>query len=218
LRDGRALSRPDTYAALQRGGVSPEGQRGIHIIGHLAQQQVVCHGPRQGRQPTFVLFEDWVRRPRDLPREEALATLASRYFASHGPATPHDFAWWTGLPLREARLAMDIAGSKEDKAPGAAARGPVAALLPPWDEYVVAYKDRAHALGGLPRSVAGPGMAIGRPLILIDGRVRGSWGREINASTVRVRLDWWGKASAAERRAADRAARRYAAFLGKTPR
>src|SRR5262245_8621765 len=32
LRDGRRLTRGAAYAALARGGVSPEGQRGIHVI------------------------------------------------------------------------------------------------------------------------------------------------------------------------------------------
>jgi hypothetical protein len=61
--------------------------------------------------------------------------------------------------------------------PGGASRRlppPAAALLPPWDEYLVAYKDRDHALGHL-REV--PPMVIGRPLLVIDGRVRGDWSR-----------------------------------------
>ncbi len=45
---------------LERGGVSPAGQRGFHILSHLAQQGLLCFGPREGRQPTFVLLEEWL--------------------------------------------------------------------------------------------------------------------------------------------------------------
>jgi winged helix DNA-binding protein len=230
LEGGGRLARPDAYAALQRGGVSPEGQRGIHILGHLAQQQVLCFGPRQGRQPTFVLLDEWVPRAKDLLREEALATLAVRYFSSHGPATRQDFAWWTGLPVREAQAAIDAAGadvrqSERDgrawwsgrRTPAAGkARGSVVVLLPPWDEYVVAYKDRAEAMGHLRGDEGGVGMAIGKSLVVIDGRVRGSWGRELTATGVRLRFEFWTPLRAAEHAAALREAGRYARFLGKT--
>ena len=50
LRGGRSLTRREAYAVLDRGRVSPAGQRGIHILGHLAQQGFLCFGPRAGRQ------------------------------------------------------------------------------------------------------------------------------------------------------------------------
>lgn len=56
---------------------------------------------------------------------------------------------------------------------------------------------------------------MGRPLIVIDGRVRGSWRRELTPTMVRVTLDFWTAASDAERRAVRSAAARYTAFLGR---
>ena len=90
---------PGRLAVLERGGVSPAGQRGFHILSHLAQQGLICFGPREGRQPTFVLLEEWLPMTPEPSRVEGLATLARRYFRSHGPATVRDFAWWTGLPV-----------------------------------------------------------------------------------------------------------------------
>src|SRR5687768_7166290 len=49
LAGGACLTRAAAYAALERAGVSPAGQRGIHIIGHLAQSGVLCFGSREGR-------------------------------------------------------------------------------------------------------------------------------------------------------------------------
>jgi hypothetical protein len=230
LRGGRRLTRQAAYAAIERGGVSAEGQRGIHIIGHLAQRGLVCFGPREGRQPTFVLLDEWVPASPAVPRGAALAALATRYFASHGPATAHDFAWWSGLPLEDARAGIETAGSRLVKetidgrswwsAPSSpartrAARTPVAALLPPWDEYVVAYIERAAALGHLPQDDARVKYAVGQSLVLVDGRVVGAWRRTLAPATVRVSVEPWSRVTAAERRAVAEATARYARFQGR---
>lgn len=227
LRGGRVLTRPETYAVIARGGVPTEGQRGLHIVGHLAQQGHICFGPRRGKQPTFVLLEEWLPGLRDLAREEALGTLATRYFASHGPATLHDFAWWSGLIVKEAQQAVAIAGSRlrcETREGVARWRagtpaagkwtGPVAALLPPWDELLVAYRDRESPLGHL-RGLRDITMMIGNALIVVDGQVRGAWKRRRGPSSLRIELDLWTPLSAAERRAVEGSAARYGRFLGE---
>lgn len=226
LRGGHRLARPAAYAALERGGVSPAGQRGIHIIGRLAQEGLICLGPREGRQPTFVLFEEWVPPSPDLPRDAALAALATRYFASHGPATLPDFSWWAGLLVKDAQQAIDLAGAalvreshggrRSWTTPHGATRPwprPVAALLPSWDEYLVAYKDRHAALGHLTGAL--PTMIVGNALVVIDGRVRGTWKREVAPSTVRMSVESWSAVTDAERGAIARAAERYGRFLEK---
>lgn len=229
LAGGRGLTRVEVYAELQRGGVSPEGQRGIHILGHLAQHGLICFGPRKGKQATFVLLEEWLPPSGDLSREEALATLAERYFASHGPATVHDLAWWTGLVIKDAQEAIAAAGSalvsesSEGRRwfttaggarPAARSKPRAAVLLPPWDEYVVAYKDRSAALDP-PVGRGERVYAVGLSLIVIGGRVRGSWRRLLAGSTVRVSLDFWTAVTSAERRAVETAAKRYGRFLGR---
>ena len=110
---GKALTRNELYDTLEREGIAahlktPVGSRGMHIIGHLALDGFVCFGPRRGKQPTFVLLDEWVPNPRRLGRDEALAELGGRYFRSHGPATEYDFAWWSGLPVSEARASIEM--------------------------------------------------------------------------------------------------------------
>jgi hypothetical protein len=73
------LERADIAAHLK----TPVGSRGMHIIGHLALEGFICFGPRRGKQPTFVLLDEWVPNPRQLDCNEALAELAGRYFSSH---------------------------------------------------------------------------------------------------------------------------------------
>ena len=228
LRGGGRLTRPAAYEELRRGGVAPDGQRGIHVLADLAQQGLLCCGPREGKQPTFVLLEEWVPPAAEPPRDEALATLAARYFGGHGPATLHDFVWWTGLLVADARRAIGAAGAlveerhgelvryaSADAPPPASSRRAMAALLPPWDEYLVAYRDRSFATRALRESDPNGVGLIGKPLVIVDGTVRGAWRRELRPAAVRVTLDLWSALTAAERRAVERAAARYGEFLGR---
>lgn len=98
LAGGNQLTRDAIYAELDRSGISTAGQRGIHILAQLAMEGVICFGARRSKQQTFALLDEWVPSSRMLEGDEALAELAARYFASHGPATLADFAWWSGLP------------------------------------------------------------------------------------------------------------------------
>jgi hypothetical protein len=226
LEGGRCLARPEVYATLERGGVSTAGQRGIHVIGHLAQQGLICQGPRRERQATFVLLDEWVRWSKSPTREEALATLATRYFSSHGPATLADFAWWSGLLVKESRQAIAEAGSRlraqtrdgrtwwSGAQAGRRIRRGATVLLPPWDEYIVAYKDREAAVGHLANHALERLKTVGSALVLIDGRVRGAWKLAARAKAARLVTEYWTAVSAAEKRAVHEAARRYSRFFG----
>ncbi|HEV3030025.1 MAG TPA: winged helix DNA-binding domain-containing protein [Polyangia bacterium] len=222
LEGGRALTRPEAFAELERAGIATSGQRGIHILGALAMQGLLCLGARRGRQPTFVLLDEWLPRSRALERDEALGELARRYFTSHGPATPVDFSWWSGLPLGEARRAVELAGKTLVKRgpagdtwsatpPRTGARATVAHLLPPWDEFTVAYRDRAAFLEAAHAKRAGNGIFS---VVTIDGRVAGTWRRQEKAGAVRVRVQLFEPPGAAVHGALERAVSRFARFVG----
>ena len=225
LRGGGRRTRDEMYGLLRAKGVSPDGQRGIHILQQLAQDGVLCFGPRQGKQQTFVLLDEWVPRSRPRPRDEALADLALRYFISHGPATVRDFAWWSGLSLADAGKGLDFSGPQleHDSAGGqdfwgprtrpvpAGGRGAAALLLPPFDEFLVAYKGRgavldpAHARH-LPSLLS--------PTIAVKGRILGTWTKTLAKDSVIVLPRCFERPTPAELRQIAEAARRYGAFLG----
>ena len=224
---GRALTRAEAYAALQRGGVSPAGQRGIHILGHLAQQGLVCFGSRKGKQPTFVLLEEWLPPSRDFSREEALATLAERYFASHGPATAHDFAWWSGLLLKDAQAAIAAAAAKVVGEPPRGGSSFVGRAHPPPGET----DDRGPlaALGRIRRGLQGSRGRVRSSVVSADRvyavnprRHRRPGARPGGGpwrSTVRVSVTFWNPVTRDERRAVEAAAERYGDFgLGSRSR
>ena len=209
LAGGGQLTRAEIYQLLARGGVKPDEQRGIHIIATLAMEGLLCFGPHRGKLPTFVLLDEWLPPAPVLDREAALAELARRYLSSHGPASAADLAWWAGLSLGEARAA--IAGARPDvrRPPRASA---TAHLLPPYDEYTVAYKDRSAILD--PALVDATRGGIFSPVVVLDGRVAGIWRQKRTQRAVAVTAELVAPPTAAQRRALEAAAARLGAFLG----
>ncbi len=193
LSGGRCLTRAALLQVLAGAGISPQGQRGYHLLVSLAQEGLLCFGPQQAGQQTFVLLPEWVPQPRELPPAAALAELARRYFTSHGPATLPDFARWAGLLLPAARqglaasqaalVATELAGVSY-WGPAAAAPGPPAKtgvqLLPGFDEYFLGYKDRSAivAAGQLARICPG-GNGVFKPMLVLDGQLVGTWGKQL---------------------------------------
>src|SRR5262249_49448094 len=104
LAGGVQLTRQELKGVLERAGVHVGSfQRLVHIVMQAEVDAVICSGPIRGKQFTYALFDERVPPSRTLPRDEALAGLARRYFTSHGPAQIPDFAWWSGLKVADAR-------------------------------------------------------------------------------------------------------------------
>jgi hypothetical protein len=163
LRGGRARTRSELASALRSEGIAAEGLRLAALMMDAELEGIIVSGPRRGKHFTYALLEERAPSARTLTREEALAELAKRYFASHGPATLRDYAWWSGLTAREANagieavapaLRKEVIGSQTRWSVGAKVPQPGASatahLLPNYDEYLVAYKDRGPVVGSSP--------------------------------------------------------------------
>ena len=88
LAGGKALTREELRRTPGAAGIEASGQRLGHIMMRAELDAVVTSGPRRGKQSTYALLDERAPGGRTLAREEALAELAGRYFASHGPALP----------------------------------------------------------------------------------------------------------------------------------
>ncbi|MDB5091042.1 MAG: Winged helix DNA-binding protein, partial [Mucilaginibacter sp.] len=158
LTGGKQLSRLEMMDVLQQAGVDTNEERFIHLLMRAELDQVICSGPRLGKQFSYTLFDDRVPKPNNLTRDEALAELVKRYFISRGPATLQDFAWWSGLTLTDAKTGLEVIKSdltniqvnghtywmSKDQ-PVINTKAPIAYLLPAYDEFAVAYSDRTAA-------------------------------------------------------------------------
>ncbi|MGI8819764.1 MAG: winged helix DNA-binding domain-containing protein [Chthoniobacterales bacterium] len=226
LASGGQLTRPELLAAFESAGIPTDAQRGYHMIWRLAQERLICFGQRAGKQPTFVLLDEWVPPPKQFDRAAALRELARRYFKSHGPASVQDFVWWSGLRVSEARIAIESAElSREEidgatcwrssEAGGAISQTPAAHLLAAFDQYLLGYRDRAavldprHALKIVPGS-----NGIFLPIIVWNGRVVGTWKRVLKKRATLVLAFPFAPLSKAGERAVTLTAEPYARFLG----
>jgi hypothetical protein len=226
LRGGAQLTRGELASAYEAAGISTTGQRLAHLLQRAELEALICGGARRGKQFTYTLLEN--RAPSSLPRlerDEALAELALRYFRSRGPATLDDFKWWSGLAPADARAGLDAVKSRlastvidsrahwHDKDAAARVRSQVF-LLPAFDEYLIAYRDRDAVLDPkyVKRLNAGGGM-LG-PCIVLGGRVIGTWRRTLARAAVAIELDLFEGAGPREQQAIAVAARRYGAFHG----
>lgn len=229
LKGGKHLTRSELKAVLNRSGVAAnDGVRLAHILLRAELDGVVCSGPRKGKQFTYALFEERVPAGKTLTGDEALAELTQRYFASHGPATLQDFVWWSGLTTNDARRGIEILGSQFKETPidtiaywrlnsrkrdGNPIRGLEAQLLPAFDEYNVAYKNRAVVLDPEVASLVTNWDALG-PTITLDGRIVGTWKGTLKKSEVSIELNPSRTLRKPEKTAIAAAAKNYADFLG----
>jgi hypothetical protein len=229
LEGGKQLRRDAMYRVLERDGIETSNYRGLHILCRLAQEGLICFAARDGKQPTFALLDEWVSSAKTMSRDEALVELARRYFTGHGPATIQDFVWWSGLTVADARNAIEMAkahlareevdGQVYWLAPSAVsvkAARPAAHLLPPFDEYTVAYKDRSAVLDAQHNRRFNPGNGVLSAIIVIDGQVVGTWKRTLKKDTVAITPTPFTEFSKTESRAITKAAGRYAQFLQAT--
>jgi hypothetical protein len=226
LEGGKSLTRAELAVYLKRAHVPADGLKLAYVMMHAELEGVVCSGPRRGKQFTYALMDERVAKAKELPREEALAELAKRYFTSHGPATVRDFAWWSGLTVKEAQKAAEsadslafssIGGEVHWSAKGSepSPRKSLALLLPNYDEYLIAYKDRAPFIDATRAAniVARSNGAFANHLV-IDGCLAGSWSRTLKANSVLVEVAPYKKLTPVQARAVGNAVECYGEFLG----
>jgi hypothetical protein len=193
LSDGRALRRRALLDSWAAAGIDIDGQRGAHLLGYLAQTGVICLGPLDGAEQSFVLLDEWIPAPRRLDRDEALRELALRFFTGHGPATVADLARWASMTLRDARTGLAAARAElavvevegvdhflDPRTPEALASCRAEArgvfLLPGFDEFVLGYGDRRAVLDPQFADLIVPGgNGMFRPTVVHEGRIVGTW-------------------------------------------
>lgn len=225
LAGGRQLTRAELGSALAHAGVkSASGQRLAHLVMQAELDAIVCSGARRGKEFTYALIDDLVPPTAARERDDALQDLTRRYFETRGPATVHDFAWWSGLTVADAKRGVQIAGPQlscstvegkevwftERSLPRSVAS---AHLLPNYDEYFIGHKDRS-AIGlriGNTSSVTGGNALIGN-VIVVDGQLVGGWKRVDTKLGVAVDLQIETAITPVERRRIERAVDRFVSF------
>ncbi|MDP9259680.1 MAG: winged helix DNA-binding domain-containing protein [Actinomycetota bacterium] len=231
LSGDRRLTRPEVMRLFEDAGIETTGQRGYHILARLAREALICLGPMQGKQQTFVLLDDWAPRAesRDLSREAALALLASRFAGGRGPVTDQDFARWAGIPVTDARRGLGEAdglatrsfdgvdhwlAADAGQSPAPAAGRSRTYLLAGFDEYFLGYKHRDAVLAPEHAQKIAPGAnGVFRPIIVAGGQIVGTWARAVRGTELTIALRPFAAAPKLAEQVRPEAAR-YRDFLG----
>ena len=235
LSEHAALTRAELVRRLVARGltIDPTGQAPAHLLAYGAMRGLICRGSAIGAEPTYVLLDDWLGASlAPIEPDRALAELARRYFGSHGPAAPEDFAAWSGLGMRRARRAVQlIAGELRAistahgpawmpaHVPSDASALPAAhvALLGHFDPYLLGYRSRDLVLEPrfAKRIQAGGGFI--KPAVLAGGRVVGTWRGQHRGGDVTVAVEPFWELDGDLQAGLDRERADLARFLAPKP-
>ena len=224
LENAESLTRPELGEALAQAGIpNPRFNRLAYFVMDAELEALICSGPKRGNQQTYALLDRRVPPAPRLTRDEALAELTRRYFTSHGPATPHDFAWWSGLTVADARNGLSLLGADMQRetiegtdywfaadAPPPAPPG-TAFLLPVYDECTIAYRNHSAVLD--PQYAEQIRTGFFTSAFMVDGEIIGMWRRIVRPKAAQIELAPFRPLAQDEQAAFESAAARYGAFL-----
>jgi Winged helix DNA-binding domain len=182
LGDEGPLTRAQLRERVAAAGVPTARQALVHLLVLASLRGIAVRGPMVAGEHAYVLVRDWLGEPAPVDRSRALAELARRYLAGHGPADERDLARWSGLPLRDVRVGLSaIASELSPRADGLLelARRPPAAELPgprllgAFDPVLLGWSSREAILGSAKTIVTVNGLF--RPFALVRARAVATW-------------------------------------------
>lgn len=196
----------------------------------------LCFAPSDGQRVRFTHPASWVAASGAADdHQSAPSAVTRRFLTAYGPATFHDLArWWTGGGIATARqwiasLGDDISPVDLEGLQGWTLSSHVRGLrdlpltrsvrlLPAFDQYVVGASFHAEQLlPGIPRGRVYRPQGWISPVLLVNGRMDGTWRHEIRGSRIEIAIEPFGTCPSWVRRAAGEEADRLAAFLDCSP-
>lgn len=224
---GKHLQRKEIRAALENSGIDTKGMRFGFILGNAELSMLICSGEIKNGQQTYALFDERVPKIKKKTRDESLQELVLRYFTSHGPATLQDFSWWSGLTIADGKRGIEL---NKNKLSSKEINGKnyfysekefspqnEIFLLPNYDEYTVAYKDKnlffsqgapmEFSYNAFPNSIVSDGKVVGmwRP---IKKKIKGVKESEI----IGIEKKMFGKLSSFKEKELDKQEEKFVAF------
>ncbi|WP_456315134.1 winged helix DNA-binding domain-containing protein [Pseudomonas shirazensis] len=207
LAGNNHLTREEIMQELDIKKSSSQDFLGANIMMHAELEGLVCNGKMKGKQITYALLEERVKKPKTkLTKEEGLAKLAKRYFESHGPATLLDFSWWSGFSpticnavINAIKLQLNCI-EIEDKIYYYGNQPFInyhlnknIHYLPAFDEILISYKTREASILLEHQSKAFTNNGIFKPIIMENSKVVGTWKRSYKKDHVKIETEFFNE-------------------------
>ena len=186
--DKGSVTKDDFVLALAERDIRMDEHRLSYHIRMSELTGVICSGDLLPMQATYALTANKVPTHDKTDRDETLMHLARKYFQSRQPATLEDFVWWSGLNIGDCRRGIELLGNTihllkhkgrifyiTDNCRTRGFRKGHYQLIPPYDEYLIAYKSRDIVLSPEHSHRAHNKTGIFQPIIAHDGIVCGNW-------------------------------------------
>lgn len=219
---GNFLTRREIGEIFKKNGLNWKENGLAHIMGIAEAKNVITSGPMKGNQTSYALFNKRVTNAFVLSKEDAIAELVKRYFQSHGPALLKDFAWWSGLTVKDALYGIEknkniVSEIVDSKAyyffPSAYKATENIFLLPNYDEYVVAYADREILNDNVNKSKLDARQnSLFNNVVIINGKVEGIWRKIKNSKELILELKMFKSLNNKEKELINLAAEKYGKF------
>lgn len=186
--DKDSATKEDFVQALAENDIRMDDHRLSYHIRMAEMSGLLCSGELHPAKATYALAAEKVKKPTDMDRDEALMRFTRKYFQSRQPATLEDFVWWSGLNVSDCKRGIEMLGNwihretwkgrdyfLTDNCRTRGFRRGKTLLIPPYDEYLIAYKSRDIVLPAEHRHRAHNNSGIFQPIIAHDGIICGNW-------------------------------------------
>jgi hypothetical protein len=223
MQGGKHLTRAEIVSALHEANIATDDLRLTILLMKAELEQLICSGPKKGKQFTYALLDERASVTPGIDREEAVSRLVLRYFTSHGPATINDFVHWSGLTVADAKSGIEINKARltniivegisywmDANTDPNKAKGTGAYLLPVYDELIIAYKNRDAMVPA--RFHDKMGAITFFPTIMVNNQVIGNWNRSIGKKSIDIELKPFDKLNATQSQATETAIQRFKKF------
>ncbi len=169
---------------------------------------LICYGPDQGQEVTFVRMDRWLENSVFTRTEEleAQRILLQWYLAAYGPANLQDFSKWSGIPIRDARPVWNaledelskitVEGNKAwilrrdfDALAESGFDQPMVRLLAHFDPLLLAHAEKDHLIEEEYKKRVYRNQGWITPVVLVNGTIAGIWNHTTTGKTLQVAIE-----------------------------
>jgi hypothetical protein len=172
---------------------------------------LVCYGPGEGNQATFIRTEHWLPAKSRVDEAkidavQAQKELFRKYLRAYGPATLHDFAHWSLISMAEVRALRPLLDSEITEHNGllllredmktlqsAAPEMNSVHLLPYFDVYLLAHRVKEHFLQPQFYKRVYRNQGWISPVVLINGEIAGVWSYKQSRKALEIEIELFAR-------------------------